>query len=138
MTKIYNSAKVCPHDSQECDKSLNGLSLDSDIIHILAHSRDYDHLTYLWQAWHTNSKPMRGPYKNYVNLMNKAAKLNELTDASEMWQLRYEHTNFANHVDQLWEQVEPLYDELHTYMKYKLKDIYGKAQLVIIYHTLPG
>lgn len=45
-------------------------------------------------------------------------------DAGEMWRSRYEDDNLVEKVDKLWSEVEPLYDELHTYVRYKLHDLY--------------
>lgn len=126
MSNVYNSAKICPYDEQ-CSIEREGLTLDPNITHLMAHSRNFDELTYLWKMWHDNTgKKMRTNYAEYVNLMNKAAKENGLVDAAQMWQSKYEDAEFVNRMDQLWEQVEPLYDELHTFMKYKLAKIYGK------------
>lgn len=126
MTKVYNSAKICPFTKQNCNITTEGLSLDANITHIMAHSRDYDTLTYYWKLWHDKTgKLMRKNYVEYVKLMNKAGKENGFTDAKHMWQIKYEDAEFETKIDQLWEEIESLYDELHTYTKYKLKYIYG-------------
>ena len=40
-------------------------------------SENYDELKWAWEQWRENSgKKMRSEYKNYVDLVNKAAKLN--------------------------------------------------------------
>lgn len=40
-------------------------------------SEDYDELSYTWKEWRDKSgKLMRNGYKDYVSLVNKAAKLN--------------------------------------------------------------
>lgn len=133
MSNVYNSAKICPYDKQDCSVASDGLALDPNITNIMAHSRNYDELTYLWKMWHDKTgKQMRKDYGDYVTLMNEAAKENGLLDAAQMWQSKYEDAEFVNHMDQLWEQVEPLYDDLHTFMKYKLKKIYGKYEHVTI------
>lgn len=43
-----------------------------------------------------------------------------------MWREAYEDPNFVANVDKMWSQVEPLYNELHTYVRRKLQKIYGK------------
>lgn len=57
--------------------------------------------------------------------MNKAAVLNNYKDAGEMWRARYEDVNLIELADKLWKDVEPLYDELHKYVKNELIKIYG-------------
>lgn len=37
----------------------------------------------------------------------------------------YETDTFSNDVDELWEKVKPLYEELHKYVSKKLKEFYG-------------
>lgn len=68
---------------------------------------------------------MRNLYRDYVDLMNEAAVLNDFKDASEYWKDDFEDPELEEHVDALWHEVEPLYNELHTYMRYKLLAIYG-------------
>lgn len=41
-----------------------------------------------------------------------------------MWRESYEDVKFVENVDKMWSQVEPLYKELHTYVKRKLEKIY--------------
>ena len=42
-----------------------------------------------------------------------------------MWRESYEDENFVENVDKMWSQVEPLYNELHTYVRRKLQKMYG-------------
>lgn len=41
-----------------------------------------------------------------------------------MWRSRYEDDKLVEKVDKLWSEVKPLYDELHTYVRYKLIEQY--------------
>jgi hypothetical protein len=47
-------------------------------------------------------------------------------DYGVMWRESYEDDNFVANVDKMWSQVEPLYKELHTYVRRKLQKIYDK------------
>jgi peptidyl-dipeptidase A len=47
------------------------------------------------------------------------------TDAGAMWRSRYEEEKLVEIVDDLWKEVEPLYNELHTYVRFKLIELYG-------------
>lgn len=127
MSSVYNTATVCPFEEQNCSEtSKNRLTLDPHITDKLASSRNFDELKYLWIKWRDASgKKMRSDYKIYVDLMNKVAVGNEHTDASAYWKDDFEDPNFEATVDALWLQVKPLYDQLHTYMRYKLMEIYG-------------
>lgn len=43
----------------------------------------------------------------------------------ELWKNDYETENFEKYLDNLWNQVKPLYDQLHKFVAYKLKERYG-------------
>lgn len=128
MSFIYNTAKICPFNNKNCNPATEGLSLDPDIENRLAESEDFDELQWLWEQWHEKSgKEMREDYQDYVNLMNKAAIANGYSDAGVMWRNRYEYESdkLIEKVDELWEEVKPLYDELHKYVHRELKMLYG-------------
>lgn len=46
-------------------------------------------------------------------------------DYGEVWRESYEDENLIENVNKMWADVEPLYKELHTYVRRKLKKIYG-------------
>lgn len=74
MEGIYNRAKICPFNNQDCDLTTEGLTLDPEIVEIMASSEDYDELKWAWEQWRNNSgKLMRSEYLKYVELVNKAA-----------------------------------------------------------------
>jgi len=132
MSGIYNSARICPFNNRECDLQAQGLTLDPDIEEKLASlastGGSYEEMQYLWEEWRDKSgKLMREQYKTYVELNNKAANLNGFADAGQMWRDRYEHENLVELVDKLWSEVEPLYNELHRYVRYQLLDLYGNS-----------
>lgn len=123
MSATYNSATVCPFNEPNCTKPY---TLDPEITDRLAESRDFDELKYLWQSWHEKSgRLMRDDYKNYVTLLNLAARANGHTDASAWWQSKFEDPDFVGTVERLWNEVAPLYDDLHAYTRLKLLEIYG-------------
>ncbi|KAL3201828.1 hypothetical protein MRX96_053477, partial [Rhipicephalus microplus] len=70
-------------------------------------------------------KPMKKNYLRYVELLNEAARLNGFQDASGMWQDVYEYEALESNMARLWEQLLPLYQELHAYVRSKLRAIYG-------------
>lgn len=94
----------------------------------MAKSNNYDELEYLWTMWHNSTGPLMKPYyKKYIELSNKAATLNNFSDAGEMWRSKYEDPNFIENMKKIWKTVEPLYKELHEYTRNKLIKIYGKS-----------
>lgn len=135
MTAIYNTATVCPFDQQDCaETAKNRLTLDPEITERFAKSRNFHELEYLWAKWHEQSgKLMRDDYEVYVNLMNKMAAGNNFSNAADYWKDDFEVDNFEEIIDNLWQTVKPLYDELHTYMRYKLISIYGNFHCTYAY-----
>lgn len=47
------------------------------------------------------------------------------SDAGEGWRARYEDEALIEKVDKLWDEVQPLYNELHKYVRNQLGDLYG-------------
>ncbi|KAF5284087.1 hypothetical protein FQA39_LY17136 [Lamprigera yunnana] len=126
MTNIYSTGKICPYDKQNCDINSEGLTLEPDIESILAKSTDYDELTYVWKEWRdATGRKMKDTYKEYVELSNKAAVANGFKDKGEMWKNDYQSVTFEKDMDKLWNQVKPLYDQLHKFVGNKLKTVYG-------------
>lgn len=41
----------------------------------------------------------------------------------------YESPNFQQDVDEAWEMIRPLYEELHAYIRRKLRDLYGPEKI---------
>lgn len=46
-------------------------------------------------------------------------------DASGMWQNVYEYDGFEETLHKLWLQLEPLYKEMHAYVRSRLREQYG-------------
>lgn len=92
---------------------------------IMEESTDFNRLRYIWKQWHNKSGAlMRNDFKKYVEISNEAARLNGFSDYGDMWRSGYEDPNFIEKVNELWKQIEPLYDELHKYTRRHLIQIY--------------
>lgn len=93
----------------------------------MANSTNYEELLYTWKMWHNSTGPfIRSHYKTYIDIYNEAAKLNDFKDAGAMWRDAFEDPNLVENMKGIWKQLEPLYSELHQYVKNKLASIYGK------------
>ncbi|ODM92909.1 Angiotensin-converting enzyme [Orchesella cincta] len=123
MTDIYSTAKICPYKKQSCDLETEGLDLDPEIQELLFKSHDYDELVYAWTAWrNATGRKLRKMYNRYVDLGNDAAKLNDFDSLKGLWLRDYESPTFQKDCEELLSQVKPLYDELHAYTRYKLRE----------------
>ncbi|MEL1265246.1 M2 family metallopeptidase [Pseudoxanthomonas putridarboris] len=94
---------------------------------VLRSSRDYEAQLDAWQGWHTIAQPMRKDYTRFVELVNEGAKEMGYADTGEMWRSGYDMTpaEIAVETDRLWDQVKPLYEQLHCYTRTKLQATYG-------------
>ena len=88
----------------------------------MAKSRDPKELATLWAGWHEVGKPMRGDYARLAELSNQGARELGFADTGALWRSQYDMTpeEFQAEIERLWTQVEPLYLELHTYVRRKL------------------
>ncbi len=96
---------------------------------LMAKSRDPRELQELWTGWHTISPPMRDKYARLVELSNQGAKEFGFKDTGDLWRSGYDMTptQFSAELERTWMQLQPLYDELHAYVRFKLIQKYGAA-----------
>ncbi|XP_061377584.1 angiotensin-converting enzyme-like isoform X1 [Danaus plexippus] len=123
MESNYATAKICSFKNEtKCD-----LALEPDITEIFAKSQDPDELKHTWVEWHRAAGARaRNNFTQYVELDNEAAKLNGYKDVAEWWQSEYEVKDFEEQLAKLWEDVKPLYQQLHAYVRKRLRDKYGE------------
>ena len=124
MTGSYGKAKYCPKGAD--GKPGPCLAL-GDMEKIMAESRDPARLKEIWLGWHAQSPAYKKQYAEYVALSNKGAREMGFADTGALWRSRYDMTpeQFSAEMERLWQQVKPLYDSLHTYTRYKLRQAYG-------------
>src|SRR3546814_525788 len=109
--------------------TLNGQPINgSDIEAAMGTNRSPAQLKEMWVSWHDNvGKPMKADYVRMVDIANKGAVELGYDDVGAMWRSQYDMPadQFAALTDRLWQQVKPLYDELHCYTRSKLNEKYG-------------
>ncbi|MCH7834609.1 MAG: M2 family metallopeptidase [Proteobacteria bacterium] len=123
LASMYGAGKYC-RDEDDC------LSLP-ELEDIIAESRDYDELLDVWRGWRTVSPPMREKYQHFVELTNEGARELGYSDLGAMWRSGYDMSDadFQHEASRLWEQVKPLYEELHCHVRAKLGDFYGEDKV---------
>src|SRR5262249_26279544 len=125
MTSAYGKGKYCPPRLHG-----NCLTLD-DLSKILRTSRNYDELLDAWQGWHAVAPALREKYARYVELGNAGAKEIGFDDMGALWRAGYDMppADFEADIERLWQEVKPLYDELHCYVRSRLRARYGKDKI---------
>jgi len=120
---MYGAGKYCRSD----DDCISGSELEG----LMQQVRDYDELLELWQGWRTISPPMREKYTRFVELANEGANEFGYNDLGDMWRSKYDMNSaeFTAETAKLWEQVKPLYDELHCHVRAKLGEHYGEDKV---------
>ncbi|XP_054437165.1 angiotensin-converting enzyme 2 isoform X1 [Pteronotus mesoamericanus] len=130
MSTIYSTGKVCkPNNPQEC------LLLATGLEDIMQYSKDYDERLWAWEGWRSQvGKQMRPLYEEYVDLKNEMAREKNYEDYGDYWRGDYEidgeddyaysRNQLAADVERTFEEITPLYEHLHAYVRTKLMDAY--------------
>ncbi|XP_058167773.1 angiotensin-converting enzyme-like [Anopheles ziemanni] len=122
MESNYAKVKLCPYgESTNCN-----ISLEPELTEIFASNRNPEELKYYWVQWYNSAgAPARESFQKYVELNREAALLNNLTSGADAWLKEYDDTTFEQQVDDVINQIRPLYEQLHAYVRYKLRQKYG-------------
>jgi len=84
----------------------------------------------MWSSWHDNvGAPMKGDYVQMVGIANQGAKELGFDNVGAMWRSGYDMSpeEFTAMTERLWQETKPLYEALHTYVRWKLNEKYGDA-----------
>ena len=119
----YGKGQYCPKTGKHAGQCLE----IGEIEKIMSTSTDPEELKDLWVGWRTVGPPMRDRYTRWVELGNKGAKEMGFSDLGAMWRAGYDMTpdQFSAEVERLWQQVKPLYESLHAYVRTRLVEKYG-------------
>ncbi len=98
-----------------------------ELSNIIATSRDPQELQAVWEGWRTVAPPMQKDYARMVEIINEGSKELGYADTGVLWKAGYDMPadDFTKEADRLWNQVKPLYDELHCYVRAGLNEQYG-------------
>ncbi|XP_008972428.3 angiotensin-converting enzyme 2 [Pan paniscus] len=130
MSAIYSTGKVCnPNNPQEC------LLLEPGLNEIMANSLDYNERLWAWESWRSEvGKQLRPLYEEYVVLKNEMARANHYEDYGDYWRGDYEVNGVDGYdysrgqliedVEHTFEEIKPLYEHLHAYVRAKLMNAY--------------
>jgi peptidyl-dipeptidase A len=111
-------------------KDAKGRDLE-ELSKIVDRSHNYDELLDAWRSWHDTARPQRQRYERFVQLENEGARGAGFVNMGDMWRAGYDMPpeQFEKETDRLWQQVKPLYDDLHCYVRAQLQKTYGKDKV---------
>ncbi len=115
----YGSAKSC--DGAVC-RDLGALSK------VLETSRNPEEMKAAWLGWHNAFDSQKPLYQEFVSLANEGSRDIGFKDLSEVWLAGYDASSeeIRAQVNELWEELKPLYEQLHCYVRAKLAQTYGE------------
>lgn len=123
MTHIYSSASICSlHHPSRCGLTPHAAA---GINEVLSSSRNTEELAHLWRAWRDKTKLARRSYNSFVDLANQAARTSNFKHKGNLNLVEYGGESFRVQLEEAWEQLEPLYRQLHAYVRRKLREVYG-------------
>ena len=107
-------------------KGTKCLPLDPDLYKILGKSRNYTELEFAWKGWRDATGPkMKLVYQDFVNALNIGARENKWKDYGEYVRSWYEVGDRLESIaEALWLDLKPFYEELHAYVRFKLRKRY--------------
>ncbi|KAK0165452.1 hypothetical protein PV328_003961 [Microctonus aethiopoides] len=123
MEKIYSTTKMCNVTVKDRCELVDA----QEMWDYMRKTTNLNELEYIWKSWHdTIGEKVKNNFIKYVKYSNKIAKINNFEDMSAMWLNNYETDDFLKEIDSLWLKIQPLYNQLHAYIRRKLRKIYGK------------
>ena len=122
----YGKGKWCPDGATKADAKCMDITA---IERLLATSHDPEELERAWVGWQAVGAPMRRRYARLVELGNKGSRELGYSDVGVIWRSMYDMPpdQFAKETDRLWEQLRPLYESLHAYVRGQLAKKYGST-----------
>ncbi|MHA6288566.1 M2 family metallopeptidase [Maricaulis sp. CAU 1757] len=120
MASAYSTGTI---DLNGETKTLNELQA------LMGTERDPAVLQEMWNEWRAAIQPaeMSANYAEMVEIANAGARELGFADLAEMWLSNYDMPadEMEAEVERLWGQVEPLYEQLHCFVRDGLNEYYG-------------
>lgn len=135
MESTYSTAKICPFLEQGPD-CVPSWELEPDLTEIIAKSRDYEELSYVWSEWRKASgNKYRQEYLDFIDINQAAAQSLGFNNLQDQWLTRYESDDFPGLISEVWSgefeiggktrSLESFYKQLHAYVRNKLAGVYN-------------
>ncbi|XP_044253409.1 angiotensin-converting enzyme-like isoform X2 [Tribolium madens] len=119
IDELIHTFKVhCKNNTKNCVQVKRGYD---DLIET---SRNATLRKKTWYAWQTLLSTKFDKFHSVLNLINKAAQLNEYDDSRLYWEKLQDLESAYNLADGFWDQIKPLYLKLQNYVKIRLLRFY--------------
>ena len=137
MTSIFGKAKV---PKKKKDGTYKNLTLEPDLTDIMRKSRKPEELLFAWHGWRNAvGPPMKPLYEKMIDLLNIGAREHGWIDYGNFLRSEYEQgDDFELSLTRVWEDIKPLYEELHAYVRFHLRIFYGKKVNISKSGTIPA
>ena len=106
-------------------EEINGSDIEAEMGNL---ERTPAELQEMWASWHDNvGAQMKDDYARMIAIANEGADELGFDNVGAMWRSGYDMTpeEFSDLTEHMWQEVKPLYEELHTYVRWNLNEHYG-------------
>uniref|UniRef100_A0A5S6QW86 Angiotensin-converting enzyme n=1 Tax=Trichuris muris TaxID=70415 RepID=A0A5S6QW86_TRIMR len=93
------------------------IKLFPDLMEAMPAVEDHDLLSQLWQSW---SNQIDNANVNFGRMIDTANENSVDGNYYAYWEKLYESEHLTKDVETLWSKLQPLYEELHAYVRQKL------------------
>jgi hypothetical protein len=111
---MHTETVHCDNNSQNC------LLVKKGYQHILENSRNQTLLQKGWFGWQLLLSLRRHQFPLVLNLVPKAASLNDFLDPRSYWEMFTDQEGAYAAAEDLWTQIKPLYFKLQNFVKTRL------------------
>lgn len=142
----YATGKYCPKSNGALRKELskhkenakalrcdpakpNAAGVNLEVLsRYMGEGRNADALSEAWAGWRTVSPGMRSNYARLVEIGNEGAREIGFEDVGALWRSGYDMSPeaFRAEASRLYQDVAPLYRELHCYARKRLRKKFGE------------
>jgi peptidyl-dipeptidase A len=121
MEGMYGKAKACGAQGTGKCLDVNDLEL------LFAKNRKPAELLDAWVGWHRTGRELRPLYGRFVQIANEGAQEIGFANTGDLWRSAYDMSPaaFEKETDRLWDEVRPLYEQLHCHVRAQLARVYG-------------
>ena len=129
MTGMYGAGKHCADDADPT--TCRDLEVLSKAMSDAARTRDWDTQLQAWEDWRSATRDIAPFYSEFVGLGNEGAAAVGFDNLGELWKSGYDMTpaQAEAETERLWQQLRPLYEQLHCYTRARLGEAYGAERI---------